>query len=448
MTAETGRAHPLTPAEFGVRMAALGPFEKTPRIAVACSGGPDSMALAMLASEWANAAGGRATALIVDHGMRPNSAAEAATVAGWLTEEGIASTILTWQGPPPSADRQAAARQARYGLMRRWCEEAGVLHLLLAHHRQDQAETFMLRLARGSGVDGLGAMAPVSGLPELRLLRPLLDIARARLVAFLETRDQAYVEDPSNRDMSFARVRMRALLPALADEGLTVQRLAGTARRMARARTALEQATTNLLAQAAVVYPHGYAVLSPDKLSGPSDEIALRAVSRLLVCVGGAQHAPRLERLERLLAWLRAGGGSGRTLGGCRVLRRRGRLLICREPSAMEAARPACGGAIWDGRFRLDVERALPDDVSIAALGSDGWRRIASDVAEPAKSGIPVPVRPTLPALWDLDGVLAVPHLKYRRRPSHAGTRDGFAFEFQPARPVGAAAFMYGLEFS
>lgn len=448
MTIASAPVSALTPAEFGHRMAALGPFEKAPHIAVGCSGGPDSLAVTLLAKEWAREAGGRVTALIVDHGMRPGSADEAAMVVRWLSMHDIASVILIRRGPSPSVDRQAAARRARYGLMRRWCKESGVLHLLLAHHRQDQAETFMLRLARGSGVDGLGAMAPISELAELRLLRPLLDIPRPRLVALLRARGQAYVEDPSNSDETFARIRMRGLLPRLAEEGLTVERLAGTARRMARARAALEQETTAVLAEAAAVYPQGYALLSPDPVLGVSEEIALRALSRLLACVGGGEHVVRLDRLERFLAWLRNGTGNGRTLGGCRVLRRRGAILVCREPAAVEAARPAHHGTIWDSRFRLAADRGLPDSAVIAALGSDGWRQIASAVAESAKSVVPAQVRPTLPALWDLDGVLAVPHLNYRRQPPRDGARDGVAFEFQPARTLGAAAFVYGLEFS
>lgn len=448
MTTGQIAASAFTPAEFGPRMAALRPFEKSPHIAVACSGGPDSLALTLLADGWARGEGGRVTGLIVDHGMRPDSAAEATTVSGWLATRGIASTILTRAGPSPAADRQAAARRARYALMRRWCEENGVLHLLLAHHRQDQAETFMLRLARGSGVDGLGAMAPVSGHAELRLLRPLLDVPRQRLVALLETCGQAYVDDPSNRDGAFARVRMRKLLPSLAGEGLTVERLAGTARRMARARAALEQATTALLAESAAIFPEGYALLSPAPLLAAAEEVALRALSRVLTCVGGAEHAVRLERLERLLRWLRSGAGNARTLGGCRIVRHRERLLVCREPAAAETARVARNGEIWDGRFRLVADCDMPDDAVIGPLGADGWRQVASEVPDLAKAGVPVPVRSVLPALRDLDGVLAVPHLNYRRRPPREDGQGRVAFEFQPARPLGPAAFVCGLEFS
>jgi len=158
-------AAPLDASGFARLMASLGPFESAPRIAVAVSGGADSLALALLAADWAAAQGGKAVALTVDHGLRPEAAAEARQVRRWLADCGISHFILAWRGPRSGADVQAAARAARYRLMGEWCARRGILHLLLAHHRDDQAETVLLRLARGSGLEGLAAMAPVSELP-------------------------------------------------------------------------------------------------------------------------------------------------------------------------------------------------------------------------------------------------------------------------------------------
>lgn len=173
-------AEPVGGPEFARAMAALGPFESAPRLALAVSGGSDSMALALLASAWAEAKGGEATALIVDHGLRRGSAAEAGRVRAWLRARGIGCRILRWRGAKPAANLQAAARAARYALLTGWCRKAGILHLLLAHQQDDQAETLLLRLGRGSGLDGLAAMAPLASGADLRLLRPLLDFPRAR----------------------------------------------------------------------------------------------------------------------------------------------------------------------------------------------------------------------------------------------------------------------------
>ncbi|HTC18050.1 MAG TPA: tRNA lysidine(34) synthetase, partial [Stellaceae bacterium] len=134
---------PLDASEFAALMVPFAPFETSPRLAVACSGGADSMALTLLADRWARGQGGAVTALIVDHALRPDSAREAAQAAGWLESRGIAHRILKRAGPAPTGDVEAFARQARYRLFEEWCAANGVLHLLAAHHRDDQAETFL-----------------------------------------------------------------------------------------------------------------------------------------------------------------------------------------------------------------------------------------------------------------------------------------------------------------
>ena len=434
---------PLAHAEFADNMAALGPFEAAPHIAVSCSGGPDSMALALLADTWVRSCGGAATALVVDHGLRPNSAQEAEAVRAWLAETGIAAVVLRWQEPRPASDRQAAARRARYALLRRWCREAGVLHLLLGHHRQDQAETFLLRLARGSGVAGLAAMAPIHETGDVRLLRPLLDVPRQRLLAYLQSEGRPYVQDPSNEDCAFARVRMRGILPALEREGLHESRMVGTVRRLARARAALEAQATALLARAAAVYPEGYATLTPALICEAPAEVGLRALSRLLASIGGNEYGPRLERLERLYGWLadRQSAGAGRTLGGCRIIWRAGGVLVCRESAAVGEPVAARDGVVWDGRFRLATGGCVPNGVRIAKLGSDGWGQLARARSGLRKIDLPAAVRVSLPAVWDLDEVVAVPHLSHRQDRENSKALPVEDIAFVPVRPLSAAAF-------
>ncbi|HMA16405.1 MAG TPA: tRNA lysidine(34) synthetase TilS, partial [Kiloniellaceae bacterium] len=270
-SAGTG-ASPLGASEFAAAMAALAPFEPRPEVAVAVSGGPDSLALTYLLHDWARERGGRVTAFTVDHGLRPEAAREAAWVGRHLSAAGIAHRVLCWVGPKPpknpGGSRQAAARAARYRLLLAACEAEGFLHLALAHHLEDQAETFLLRLGRGSGLDGLAAMAPVGEAAGLRLLRPLLDCPRDRLKATLRARGLDWVEDPSNDDDAYARVRLRRLLPALAGEGLTPARLARTCRNLARARAALEVAVAGVLARAVRPDPAGFLDLDPTVLAG------------------------------------------------------------------------------------------------------------------------------------------------------------------------------------
>jgi tRNA(Ile)-lysidine synthase len=247
---------PLTGDEFARLLAPLGPFEPAPHLAVAVSGGADSLALALLADFWARERGGSVTALTVDHRLRPGSTDEAERVRAWLSARGIAHRILTWLGPYPLTDLQAAARAARYRLLADWCRDAGVLHLLIAHHRDDQAETLLLRLGRGSGAAGLAGMAALVEQPDCRLLRPFLSVPPARLRATLDALDQPWIEDPSNRNPVFARVRLRVARQMLDGLGLSPARLADTAGHLGRARAALEAATDALLAKDARRVPH------------------------------------------------------------------------------------------------------------------------------------------------------------------------------------------------
>lgn len=435
---------PIPAREFARLMARFAPFETAPVISVATSGGADSLALALLAAGWARRLEGRAVALTVDHGLRPGAAAEARQTGRWLARRDIEHHVLRWRGEKPTASLQAAAREARYRLLAAWCRRRQVLHLLLAHHLEDQAETFLLRLGRGSGVDGLAAMAPSTEREGVRLLRPLLEVPKARLRATLTARDSGWLEDPSNRDPAFARTRARRALTALAPLGITAPRLAATARRLARARQAIAAETNELLAQAAGLDPAGYCRLDPRSLANAPEEVGLRALARVLTCVSGAAYPPRLARLERLYATIRTDTlAGGRTLAGCRVARAGEALIVCREARAMAGAMALAPGAwsLWDGRFRVRLPRRAANGLArprVAALGAEGWRHLRSAAPEGAFRPMPRTAALVVPALWDVDGLVEVPHLRYRA-PGIAPT-GGVCLDiaFRPAVPLGA----------
>ncbi|HYH20861.1 MAG TPA: tRNA lysidine(34) synthetase TilS [Azospirillum sp.] len=429
----------LTAAAFAARMARLGGFEAAPRLAVGVSGGADSLALTLLAHEWAAARGGSVLALTVDHALRPEAAAEAAQVAAWLAARGIAHAVLRWEGAKPASGLQAAARAARHALLAERCRAEGILHLALAHHRDDQAETVLLRLARGSGVDGLAGMAPIRWDADVRILRPLLDVPHAALEATCRAQGQPWIEDPSNRSPAYARGRLRAAAAALAGEGLEPARLCDTARRARRARAALEDLTAALLARAATLYPEGWIRLDPAPLTDAPEELGLRALARVLACVGGAPYAPRAERLERLYEDVRAGLRAGRTLGGCRITPRRGALAVTREPdAATERLSLAPGARIWwDRRFTVSLAPDAAGSLAVARLGADGWRQVAAAHPDLRAHDLPEPARAALPALWkdgDLVGVPALP------LPSPSADAGGAA-RFTPSTPLAGPAF-------
>jgi len=421
-----GEAVALDAASFAALMAPLGPYGPAPHLAVGVSGGPDSLALALLAHDWAAARGGAVTALTVDHGLRAESAAEARQVAAWMAGAGIAHAVLRWEGPHPAHGLQAAAREARLGLLEAWCRAHGVLDLLLAHHRDDQAETVLQRLGRGSGPDGLAGMAPVAWLRFVRLLRPLLDQPGARSRATLTARGHSWIEDPSNADALFQRVRLRHLAPALAEAGVSAPGLALAATRAAEVREERRARRDARLIAAVAFDAFGAARVDMARLldDAPASE-ARAALGRVLACVGGTVRPPRGEPLERLRQRLLDGVGEGMTLGRCRVLPEPdGRWLVCREdrnlPGPTPLPRPGGPAVIWDGR--LDVTTDGPDaggGWSLAALGTVGW----AAVARALRSGgddvpvVPQPVRPVLIALWAAGGmVCAVPQIGYSVR--------------------------------
>lgn len=410
----------MTARAFAAAMAALGPFEPRPHLALAVSGGADSMALALLAARWASMRGGRVTALTVDHRLRPAAKLEARQVHRWLADVGIMHRTLVWQAGAAAKERalQARARAARYGLLEDWCADNGVLHLLTAHHQGDQAETFLLRLAAHSGPRGLAAMSPVRELDQVRLLRPLLGFARDRLEATLHRAGQDWIDDPSNRDAAYARVRLRKLMPRMTDAGMGIADMAALAARFAAVRRELDDRLARRLARA--VRPHRAGFMRLDRgafCDGVADE-GQQALARVIGAVSGAPFVPRRERLARLFDALAQPGFTGATLGGCRVLPDGPcGLLVCREPSAQaEPVSVRSGVFSWDGRFFLRL-RGQGKGYRVGALGISGWRTLARRVPEliagPRARAIPVPARATLPALFGRFGPVQVPHIGY-----------------------------------
>ncbi len=293
--------------------------------AVAVSGGGDSVALMLLLSAWAKAQGRpQPVVLHVDHGLRPGSQKDAEQVAKLARAAGLKSHILVWKEKKPKSDIEAAARAARYALMGRWCAEHETPALYVGHTLEDQAETFLLRLARGSGLDGLAGMQPLAPLPVpefagINLARPLLDFTRGELRDFLQSRKVAWVEDPMNAEPKFARNRIRAAWPQLAELGLSPPRIADAARHLARARAVLEGLTEGFL-QRGVRFAEPGALLDALRLKMLPREVGLRALAAVLSRVADEEYRPRFESLERLFESVVGGTlAGGATLHGCMV---------------------------------------------------------------------------------------------------------------------------------
>ena len=339
-------------------------LSKASALILAVSGGPDSTALLWLAARWRDGLKKppKLIAITVDHGLRQESAGEARAIARFAKSLKVEHRTLRWTGSKPKTGIQEAAREARYRLLGAAARKAGATHIVTAHTQDDQAETVLFRLMRGSGVSGLAGMGAISVVPfvddslSLVLARPLLDIPKARLIATLTARKIPYADDPSNADPRFARPRLRALMPALTREGLTAERLARLASRVGRAEYALGRAVDD--AQRSFCtggqLRHGRPV-TVDAMAFLSltEEISLRLLGRMIQVVGNAGVA-ELSQLEVLNAAIRAAGAPvrrnkpaerlRRTLGGAMVTLSGTKLTVEPAPPRRNAATsaPAC----------------------------------------------------------------------------------------------------------
>lgn len=385
-------------------------------VAVATSGGSDSLALLFLLDDWRRTHTGRPaiTALTVDHGLREGSAGEALRVKGWALRRGIPHRTLRWDGAKPSSGIQAKARAARYNLMTAWCRMAGASHLLTAHTRDDQAETVLMRLRRTVSIDSIAGILPETAWNGIILRRPLLAAGRAELRAFLRSLGQEWIEDPSNADPRFERVRIRQMMPELAARGIGADRLAVLAAEARAAADALAAAAAGWLRMQAREYPEGYAEVPLQSLVALEPEVRVRAIGGLVRRYGSGKGAAPAE-LADVAAWLSSGGPPRRTLGGAMLARRHSALIVGREAGRIAASPvpvPEQGRLIWDGRFMID--------------GPAGWTIVPAGALPglPRRPDLPAFVQAGLPAAKSAAGGIAVPHL---------GIGSGVAANFLPA---------------
>ena len=379
--------------------AAMTPIAPDGALGLAVSGGGDSMALLYLARDWAHGRGVALRVASVDHGLRAESAAEAAAVARICAGLGLAHDTLLWRDHPRRGNLQEAAREARLGLLAHWAGQHRLAAVALGHTRDDQAETLLLRLARGSGVDGLAAMAARDCHHGAIWLRPLLGLTRAALREALRARGATWIEDPSNDNPAFDRVKARHALAHLAPLGVDSAGLAATAHRLRAARESLDWAARQA-ARGCAQLDRGDVIFDLPALSALPLDLRDRLVAAALCHVASAPYRPRLHALHRALGQARA------TLHGCLMTRARGALRITREAASVaDLASPP--HAPWDQRWHLTppAGNAAPEGTEIRALGEAGlahcpdWR----------KAGLPRPSLLASPAIWNGARLIAAP---------------------------------------
>jgi len=371
-------------------------------IGVAVSGGGDSMALLHLMMQWAKVQNRTLKIATVDHKLRPEAADEAADVAAFCHAQGIAHQTLCWEDWNGQGNLQQAARLARKDLLAQWAQQNGLSAVCLGHTQDDQAETFLMRLARGSGVDGLAAMARKTGSNPV-WLRPLLGVSRSELREYLQRHGVSWINDPSNDDESFDRIKFRKAQDMLDGLGLTRKRLAQTADAMQLARHALEVETQNLAQSCVTVSELGCVTIDFIQLAQASEELRLRLLSHAIKWVSGAHFRPRLTALKETYANLVR--GTAQTLGGCYFcFQAPDLLLVLRETAAMPQT--PVSDQPYDHRWQVEFTKSY-DHLLVRSVGKDGilqldhWR----------ETGLSRDIVLQLPSIWSGRDILAVPQV-------------------------------------
>jgi tRNA(Ile)-lysidine synthase len=365
------------------------------RIGVAVSGGSDSLALLHVARAW----GGPAIeAVTVDHGLRAEAADEAAHVGGICAGLGVPHTILRWSGWDGKGNLQEQARRARYALIADWAQGRGLPSVALGHTMDDQAETFLMRLSREAGVEGLASMRLVFQRAGARFDRPVLFDRRADLRAYLRARGLEWIDDPSNEDEGFERVRARRALGQLEPLGIGVDQLFRVALNLRDASDALAQ-TAARFARDKVRAAGGDLIFDRTALRAQPAEILRRLLAHALMFVGAAETPPRRDPLEAAIGHVVSGGTM--TLHGCRILVSDMTVRITREHAAVADLRGPTD-APWDRRWRLHGPHA--PDLEVRALGES-----VKDCPDWRATGLPRPTLLASPAVWRGDALVAAP---------------------------------------
>ena len=365
------------------------------RIGVAVSGGSDSTALLHLLAE----AGLQLAAVTVDHNLRTEAASEARAVAAICDGIGVPHDILVWQHGEVTGNLMDQARRARYRLIGDWAQRRGIRHVVLGHTADDQAETLLMGLARAAGIDGLCGMRPVWQSHGISWSRPLLQQRRESLRDYLRERRIGWVDDPTNDNSDFTRIKARQAVQALAGLGVTVDRLATVAGNLSAVRAALDAQLMQIAAQI-VQTAAGSLTMDRTALLAHPGEVQRRLLVAALRWVSNAEYAPRADAVARLIDKVRTGGDA--TLSGCSIRAGGPVLRIMREAKAV--AQTVCAtDQLWDGRWAL-LGPAQPGQV-IRALGVEGLRHCKNW----RDTGLSRDVLLASPAIWQGDALISAP---------------------------------------
>lgn len=370
------------------------------KMAVAVSGGGDSIALLSAMARYTTDRKIELHVITVDHGLRPEFKHEVAVVTALCQKLGLQHHLEFWSGWDGAGNMQAEAREGRYALMADWAYAKQIEHIAVAHTADDQAETFLMRLARSAGVDGLSAMSPRTVRHGITWLRPFLGTRRDALRLYLQASGLKWVDDPSNRNRDFERVRVRDALTVLETLGIGIEALVDVTAHMKQARDALDWQAF-LVARDLVRIEAGAVTMELNLFRAQPVEIKRRLLIHSLKWLSGHYYPARRDGISRMLDAI--GEGRTMTLEGCQVSQANGIIWIYRELNALDGVVAEVGDT-WDDRWIIDGPEDDPD-ITVMALGYDalaslkGWRDM----------GVPRAALAVTPAVWYDGNLISAP---------------------------------------
>ena len=428
---------PIDDHEFLNLMQMSNVIGKYQHVAVGVSGGVDSLALCLLAHTWGEENGVKITALTVDHGLRKESAREAAQVKSWLTKRGIPHVTLLLDHPFPRHGIQAFARKWRFQLIGDWCRINLVDEVMLAHTIEDQMETICMRILADSGPEGLSGMRHNTVVGGLRILRPLLKISKGRLIATCKALNQDWIVDPSNLDMKYCRVKIRQLMPDIERAGLERNKGVRLASAMGKLRNAFDNFSASFIKNNGGILKTGIAWINVPGFEKMPNKFKELLLLRLLVTIGGATWPSSKTKITRLIESLKQEKVTRTTLGGCVIEKTTlGKIWIYREIKRRCLSVVIMPGEKrrWDNRF--EVFQNFDKKLILEPLGEQGWRKIKrkeiSGFSDIFDFSMPFHARITIPVARSLDGSLIIPHFDVKDKTSCGSSLNVVSCDFKP----------------
>ena len=390
------------------------------KFAIAVSGGSDSLALSVLAKLYSLENDNDFMALIIDHKLRKESADEAKQTYKNLTQNKIKAKILNYRGEKFSSNVQKKARDLRYDLFEKYCAKNKIKFLILAHHQDDLIENFYIRLIRGSGIKGLTSLKNVFEYSKnFHLLRPLLNFNKEELLNITKKSYSSWVEDRSNKNDKFLRVRIRKMQYKLQKEGFDPKRIIKTIENLNTAKDSLEFYIFKSEKKYLKFYKEGYAKLKSSIFNNEAQEVIFRVIIKAIHFVSGEYYPPRSDSLKTLMKNLSTKSFKSSTLGGCLIKKDKSIISFFREDRNIvsETLNKIKKKISWDDRFLVYNNFNNKEKFVVKKLGDQGIEYLKKNKFKDCENKIPPHAKKTLPSFWNNKGdLLFVPFLNFKNR--------------------------------